>query len=206
MHGKLSYNAINSVRNSREHCLGSAIVACWIQTEAQNETKDGATVYKFRLVRTVHGYLCSPSSVIAATVQSCVWVKTAQFSRLHTTFYLQRLELCRQKVAQNVACGPTFSDDYVAGSLPSSVGVETSSRTQSTCCPPFPVYSLLSIAEAISSAVLPAVHVQVHPRFVNLTSRQLFWRFVNFFDVSSTFWRFVNFFDISSTFFCWRLT
>ena len=122
MHGKLSYNAINSVRNSREHCLGSAIVACWIQTEAQNETKDGATVYKFRLVRTVHGYLCSPSSVIAATVQSCVWVKTAQFSRLHTTFYLQRLELCRQKVVQNVACGPTFTaqsfmpeDDYWLG-------------------------------------------------------------------------------------------
>ena len=50
----------------------------------------------------------SPSSVIAATVQSCVGVKTAQFSRLHTTFYLQRLELCRQKVVQNVACGPAF--------------------------------------------------------------------------------------------------
>ena len=74
------------------------------------------------------------------------------------------------------------------------VRCETSSRTQSTCCPPFPVYSLLSIAEAISSAVLPAVHVQVHPRFVNLTSRQLFWRFVNFLTFRQLFWHFVNFF------------
>ena len=72
-----------------------------------------------------------------------------------------------------------------------------SSRTRSTCCPPFPAYSLLSIAEApppsISSAVLPAVHVQVHPRFVNLTSRQLFWRFVNFLTFRQLFWHFVNF-------------
>ena len=62
----------------------------------------------FQLVRTVHGYLCSPSSVIAATVPSCAGFKTAQFSYLHATFYLQRVELCRQKVVQNVASGPAF--------------------------------------------------------------------------------------------------
>ena len=65
-----------------------------------------------------------------------------------------------------------------------------SSRTRSTRCPPFPAYSLLSIA-ARSSQLSTC-------RFTPVSST---WRLVNFFDVSSTFWRFVNFFDISSTFF-----
>ena len=48
-------------------------------------------------------------SVIAATAQSSFGPKITQFSYLHATFYLQRLELRTQNGVKNVACNPALA-------------------------------------------------------------------------------------------------
>ena len=60
-----------------------------------------------RLFHTVQGYLCSLAQ-LSLQLYLRAGFKTAHFSYLHATFYLQQVELCRQKVVQNVGSGPAL--------------------------------------------------------------------------------------------------
>ena len=79
------------------------------ENEEQNESENGATVYMRRLVHTVQGYLCSSLAQLSLQLYRLrAGFKTDHFSYLQSTFYLQHVELCRQKVVQNVVSGPAL--------------------------------------------------------------------------------------------------